>query len=423
MRLITVLFTALAMLLNFAVPVFGSPDKVPVPEISSEGAILIDITTGQTLFAKNPDHPYEPASTTKIMSALIALEKGNLNDLVTAGPSVLDQELTQGTRIYLEPGEQVTLENLLYALLLNSANDAAVAIAEHIGGDIQGFTDLMNAKAKEIGALNTSFKNPSGLSADGHLTTARDLAMIARFAYQNPVFRDYVKTKTKIIPRNRENIPTEMYNINEFIWTEPTVTGMKTGYTSSAGNTYVATAERDGRALLGVVLKSPSKTSIYTDMRKLFEYGFTNFENVVYKPKGTALSSLMVGDTPVNLILTDEIIHTREIGSTAPPDISLHVLPIASELKEIRKDQVLTSVEIVEEDRVLNSFALMADSSVIPPIPPQPPSKKSFNWAAPIILILLLFLYMVYRRVSYLRRHRSIERKMTAGRYRDRDLF
>ncbi|HHY26651.1 MAG TPA: D-alanyl-D-alanine carboxypeptidase [Desulfitobacterium dehalogenans] len=420
MRLITVLFTALAMLLNFAAPVFGSPDKAPVPEVSSEGAILIDITTGQTLFAKNSDHPFEPASTTKIMSALIALEKGNLNDMVTAGPSVLNQELAQGTRIYLEPGEQVTLGNLLYALLLNSANDAAVAIAEHIGGDIQGFTDLMNAKAKEIGALNTSFKNPSGLSADGHLTTARDLAMIARFAYQNPVFRDYVKTKTKIIPRNRENIPAEMYNINEFIWTDPTVTGMKTGYTSSAGNTYVATAERDGRALLGVVLKSPSKTSIYTDMRKLFEYGFTNFENVVYKPKGTALSSLVVGDTPVNLILTDEIIHTREIGSTAPPDISFHVLPIASELKEIMKDQVLTSVQMVEGDMILNSFALMADSSVIPP---QPSSKKSLNWGAPIILILFFLLYMVYRRVSYLRRHRRIERKMTAGKYRDRDLF
>lgn len=420
MRIIAVLFTALAMLLNFALPVFGSPDKVPVPEISSKGAILIDITTGQTLLAKNPDHPFEPASTTKIMSALIALEKGNLNDLVTAGPSVLDQELAQGTRIYLEPGEQVTLENLLYALLLNSANDAAVAIAEHIGGDVQGFTDLMNAKAKEIGALNTSFKNPSGLSEDGHLTTARDLAMIARFAYQNPVFRDYVKTKTKIIPRSRENIPTEMYNINEFIWTEPTVTGMKTGYTTSAGNTYVATAERDGRALLGVVLKSPSKTSIYTDMRKLFEYGFTNFENVVYKPKGTVLSSLMAGDTPVNLILTDEIIHTREIGSTASPDISLHVLPIASELTEIRKDQVLATVQTVEGDRVLNSFPLLADSSVIPP---QPPSEKPLNWTAPISLILLFLLYLVYRIVSYLRRRRSIERKMTAGRYRDRDLF
>lgn len=420
MRLLTAIFTALVILLNFTAPVLGAPDKVPVPELYSEGAILIDITTGQTLYAKNPDSALEPASTTKIMTALIALEKANQNDIITAGPSMLNLELVDGTRIYLEPGEQMALDNLLYALLLNSANDAAVAIAEHIGGDIQSFADLMNARAQEIGAVNTFFKNPSGLSEDGHITTARDLAMIARMAYQNPAIREYVKTKTKIIPRNRENIPTEMYNMNEFIWTEPTVTGMKNGYTTSAGNTYVATAERDGRALLGVVLKSPSKTGIYTDMRKLFEYGFSNFENVVYKPKGAALSSLNIGDTPVNLILTDAILYTREIGSTAPPDISLQVLPVDSGLQQIVKDQVLTSVQTVEEDIVLNSFALLADNSVIPS---PPAGKKSFGWTAPIIVISLFVLYKVYRRVSYLRRRRRRIERRAARRYQDKGLL
>ena len=421
MRLMTVIFTALAMLLNFTVPVFGSLNKVPVPQLSSGGAILIDITTGQTLLAKNPDTPLEPASTTKIMTALIALERGNVNEIVTAGPSMLNQELTRGTRIYLEPGEQVTLDNLLYALLLNSANDAAVAIAEHIAGDVRGFAALMNAKAQEIGAMNTSVKNPSGLSENGHLTTARDLAMIGRFAYHNPAFRDYVQTQTKIIPRNKENIPTEMYNMNEFIWTDSTVTGMKTGYTSRAGNTYVATAERDGRALLGVVLNSPSKTGIYSDMRNLFEYGFTNFENVIYKPKGAALSNLVVGSTPVNLILTGEIIYTREIGSTAPPSISLYLLPIAPDLKEIIKDQVLTSVQILEEGMILNSFGLTADSSVVIP---EGRTKKPLIWAPPIILIFLYILYRLYRRVSYLRRRRRrIARQIVARRYRDRDRY
>ncbi|MGI5901356.1 MAG: D-alanyl-D-alanine carboxypeptidase family protein [Desulfitobacteriia bacterium] len=419
MRLITVLFTVLTLLLNSPILVFGSSNKVPVPIISSEAAILIDITTGQTLFAKAPDKPFEPASTTKIMSALVALEKGQLNDIVTASPSVLDKDLARGTRIYLEPGEQMTLGNLLYALLLNSANDAAVAIAEHIGGNVQGFVDLMNEKAKEIGAFNTHFKNPSGLSEDGHLTTARDLAMIARFAYKNPVFRDYVRTKTKVIPRNRLGIPTEMYNMNEFIWTDPTVTGMKTGYTSSAGNTYVATAERDGRVLLGVVLKSPTKTSIYTDMRKLFEYGFTNFENVIYKPKGTALSRIMVGDTPINLILTEDIIYTREIGNTARPDISIHVLPISPAPEKVIKGQVLTNVQIIEEDKVLNSFALTADNSAVLS---QPPGKKVFKWAAPIIVILLFFLYIRSRRVSAIKRKREIlRRKIKAGKSRNRD--
>jgi len=411
--LITILITTLALMLNLSAPTLASPNKLPVPEITSEGAILIDITTGQTLFAKNPDKQLEPASTTKIMTALIALEKGNLADMVTAGPSMLNPKLIQGTRIYLEPGEQMTLSDLLYALLLNSANDAAVAIAEHISGDVQAFADLMNAKAKEIGALNTTFKNPSGLSEEGHVTTARDLAMIARTAYQNPLLREYVKTKTKIIPRNREDIPTEMYNMNEFIWTEPTVTGMKTGYTSTAGNTYVATAERDGRALLGVVLKSPTKTGIYTDMRKLLEYGFTNFENVIYKPKGTALSNLVIHDTPVNLVLSEEIIYTREIGSTDPPNISLQVLPIASELNEIIKDQVVTNVQVLEEGLVLNSLALKADSTVVPS--PQS-DKNSLIWA-PIILVLLYITYKIHRKITILKRkRRRMARRMAAKR-------
>ncbi|NLL52957.1 MAG: D-alanyl-D-alanine carboxypeptidase [Peptococcaceae bacterium] len=413
MRLITILITTLALLLNMPAAVLASPEKLPVPEIYSEGAILIDITTGQTLFAKDPDKQFEPASTTKIMTALIALEEGTLSDMVTAGPSMQNPKLIQGTRIYLEPGEQMTLSDLLYALLLNSANDAAVAIAEHISGDVQTFAGLMNNKAKEIGALNTTFKNPSGLSEEGHVTTARDLAIIARTAYQNPLLREYVKTKTKIIPRNREGIPTEMYNMNEFIWTEPTVTGMKTGYTSTAGNTYVATAEKDGRALLGVVLKSPTKTAIYTDMRKLLEYGFTNFENVIYKPKGTSLSNLIIHDTPVNLILSEEIVYTREIGSTAPPNISLEILPVASELKEIMKDQVVTTVQVLEEDMVLNSLALKADSTVVP----SPQSEKNSLIWAPIILVLSYITYKIHRKITILkRRRRRMARRMAAKR-------
>jgi len=412
LRIIATLFTALFLLFNLATPLSASPEKLPVPELISEGAILIDITTGQTLYAKNPDRQFEPASTTKIMTALIALEQGNLGDMVTAGPSMLNPELIQGTRIYLEPGEQLSLSDLLYALLLNSANDAAVAIAEHISGDVQSFAALMNARAKEIGALNTTFKNPSGLSEEGHLTTARDLAMIARTAYQNPLFREYVKTKTKIISRNKEGIPTEMYNMNEFIWTEPTVTGMKTGYTSTAGNTFVATAEKESRALLGVVLKSPTKTSIYTDMRKLLEYGFSNFENVVYKPKGTILSNLMISDSPVNLILGEDIIYTREIGSTAPPDISLKILPVASDIKEVIKDQVITNVQVIEEGMVLNSFALKADTTVLPP---PPADKKSYVWLPVVILVLLYLTYKIHRKITVMkRRRRRMARRMAA---------
>lgn len=259
----------LLLLLMYAPLTHAAP---PPPAIVGETAILMDMKTGQVIYEKDADRPMEPASTTKILTAIVALEKGHLDDWVTASERV---PLTEGTRIYMEAGESIRLEDLLYAMMLNSANDAAVAIAEHLAGTVAEFAKLMNEKAQEIGAKNSHFVTPNGLSAKGHYTTARDLALIARYAMQNPKFREIVAAKERPLPREEKRDGVKhLYNQNELLWRYAGATGVKTGYTSTAQMTIVASAERDGRELLAVVLKSQGK-NIWTDAANLLDYGFT----------------------------------------------------------------------------------------------------------------------------------------------------
>lgn len=258
--------------------------------IQGESVYLMNLQSGQVLYSKNPDEKLAPASTTKIMTALIALELGNLNDIVTASKTMLDNKIVYGTQIYLTPGERMPLKDLLYAVLLNSANDAAVAVAGHIGGNLPHFVNLMNERAKELGMTNTHFMNPTGLTEEGHYTTAHDLALLARVAYQNPVFREYIKTKTYTIPRAKANVPTVMVNENKLLWRDPNVNGMKTGYTAAAENCLVATATRDGQQLVGVILKSPGG-NLFSDMEELLNYGFSIPTTTTSQKAKTGVSS------------------------------------------------------------------------------------------------------------------------------------
>lgn len=191
-------------------------DKMQLPpEIVGQAGLVMDVLTGKVLYEKNAHSPFEPASTTKIMTAILALEKGNLSDIVVTSEEPLRVD---GSRIYLEEGEKLTLEQMLYGMMLNSGNDAAVAIAEHIGGDIESFVKMMNAKAREIGAYHTTFVNPSGLPDEGHLTTAYDLALISRYALLNlPEFRKIVSTKTLEIPWQAEEWDRQLINLNKLL--------------------------------------------------------------------------------------------------------------------------------------------------------------------------------------------------------------
>lgn len=252
---------------------WASAESVQPPAVESEAAILIEQRTGEALFVKNGDERLYPASITKIATAILAIEHTSPDDIVTVSKTARGEE---GTRVYLAEGEQVTMEKLLYGMMLNSGNDAATAIAEHIDGTKEKFAERMNEfMSRDIGADDTHFVNPSGLPDPDHYTTASDMAKLARYAMNNDTFRRIVATRA--MPWAGLEWTSALQNHNRLLTDYPGATGIKNGYTIAAGNTLVGSAERDGMSLIGVVLKAGSKEKAYADMKAMLDYGFANF--------------------------------------------------------------------------------------------------------------------------------------------------
>ncbi|MBM7563244.1 D-alanyl-D-alanine carboxypeptidase family protein [Paenibacillus sacheonensis] len=249
-------------------------DRTP-PNLASDSAILIDAKTGTVLYARNAEKEQFPASITKIITGIIAIESGlDLDSIVTTSKEARNED---GTRIYLEEGEQQTLINLLYGMLLNSGNDAATAIAEFVDGSKAAFAERMNRFVREkAGAAHTHFTNPSGLPDAAQYTTALDMAKISRYAMRNDLFRTIVGTKK--MAWDGLTWKTTLINHNELLGNYEGVTGIKNGYTGDSGFTLVTSAKRDGLELIGVLLKSPTKSVLYKDMTKLLDYGFRYFD-------------------------------------------------------------------------------------------------------------------------------------------------
>lgn len=223
-------------------------------QASAVSAIVIEESSGRVLYASNADSPLPMASTTKIMTALVALENASLDETVTVGKNAFG---VPGTSVYLEEGEKLTVRQMLYGLMLASGNDAAVAIAEHVSGGVEEFCALMNEKAAEIGCVNTHFVTPHGLPAADHYTTARELAMIAREAMKNREFRQIVSTQRATIPWSSRGHDRILNNKNKLLATYTGALGIKTGYTKAAGRCLAFAAERNEMTLIGVVLNCP----------------------------------------------------------------------------------------------------------------------------------------------------------------------
>lgn len=269
-------------------PSYGAVTEVP--ELAAQSAVLINADTGEVLYDKYKDYPRFPASTTKVMTAILALENLDLNQVCTVSH---DAAYTEGSRIFLLEGEQVTVEQLLYAMLLSSANDAAIALAEACGGTVENFAVMMNEKARELGAENTNFVTPNGLPDEAHVTSAQDMARFAQAAMKNEEFRKIVSTYEYVIPAT--NLQPEqrlIHNTNRLLYDTASeaeiggvvrsfkydgILGIKTGYTNAARSCLVAAAERDGMTLIGVVFKS-EPDFLYTDMIQLLDFGFDNFQ-------------------------------------------------------------------------------------------------------------------------------------------------
>ena len=267
-------------LVSIQLPVFAA-EPVQLP-LKSEAAALIDSDTGAVLYVKNPNQKMYPASLTKIATAIYAIEKGNLDRLVTVSGNAVRQD---GTRVYLNEGEQVPLKKLIQGMLINSGNDAAVAIAEYTDGSVQQFAENLNTYLKtKIGVTNTHFTNPNGLFDPNHYTTAMDMALITNYAIKNPVFAEIFGTK--ILPWKGQSWQTNLVTHHKMLKGEiayPGITGGKTGYTSETKQTLATTADNGKIRLTAVVLKSNLKNDKYNDTAILLDYGFKNFQHITIK--------------------------------------------------------------------------------------------------------------------------------------------
>lgn len=238
--------------------------------VQARGAVLIDAASGRVLFGQNENARFAMASTTKIMTALLALENCELSETVTASQNAAG---VGGTSIYLRQGETLTMQQMLYGLLLRSGNDAAVAIAEHVAGDVDAFCAMMNARAAQLDA-DAHFQNPHGLDQNGHEASALALARIFREAMRREDFRRITGTAEATIPWDGNDFQRVLSNKNRLLSTYPGATGGKTGYTSRAGRCLVFSAERDGLHLIGVVLSCPDW---FGEAERMLDYGFANY--------------------------------------------------------------------------------------------------------------------------------------------------
>lgn len=322
--------------------------------ISAKAAVVMDVKTGRVLYSINSEQKLPMASTTKIMTVLVAIETGRLNETVTVSRNAVNVE---GSSIYLKEGERITVEELLYAIILRSGNDAATAVAEHLGGSVESFAQMMNHKAEEIGAKNTSFANPHGLDNPEHYTTAYDLALITSYALKNPKFAEIVNTKHKTIsgpPDVEWN--RSMMNKNKMLWEYEGGDGVKTGFTKKSGRCLVASATRNNWQLCSVVLNCGP---MWEESGALLDYCFNNYSqqkivdcNELYQYlKVVKGNKAMVGLKPTEdfymPVKTDELdkiilIQNLKFNNTAP----ILKGTIAGEIKIYIKDNYVGAVDL-----------------------------------------------------------------------------
>ncbi len=324
------------------------------PQINAEGCVLIDASTGEVLYGKNEEKILEPASTTKVMTAILALENCNLDDEVT-----VQEDFTKidGTTIGLLKGDVLTVRQLLLGLLLESGNDCADALAIHISGNISEFSNLMNAKAKELGALNTNFKNPSGLPDPEHTTTAHDLALFLREAINNKDYMDITNTPSATLTMKNNSSRALIVNNKNYMINKsskyycPSAISGKNGYTTKSNHTYVAAAKKDGHVLVAAFLNALDKDQNFHDMQTVFNYGFDNYSLVSLYKKGDQVSEYKINNN-----LTIPLIASKDIDYIVPKGEENKILP------DIKiEDKNLSTISFNKDDDILKGTVYLND--------------------------------------------------------------
>lgn len=278
----------------------AAPDAI---RTKAKATALIDVESGRLLYSSNGDTSMGIASLTKIMTAIVAIEHGNLNDMVKTSKRAVGKE---GSSIYLQLGEEMSLTNMLYGLMLRSGNDAATAIAEHVGGSEEGFVYLMNEKAAFLGLTKTQFKNPHGLDQDGHYSSANDLAKLTAYALKNDTFAEIVSTPVKKVPNPHDSWEYSYKNKNKMLSMYEGADGVKTGYTKKTLRCLVSSATREGQQLAAVTINDGDD---WADHRKLLDWGFKHYplQQIAVKGQAVAGSPYYVGQSFQYALEKDEM--------------------------------------------------------------------------------------------------------------------
>ncbi|MEE1070846.1 MAG: D-alanyl-D-alanine carboxypeptidase family protein [Cellulosilyticum sp.] len=361
----TILSLGLILCLSFSQVVYAN---TALPKVKAKGAVLIEQDSGRVLYEQNAYAPLPMASTTKIMTCILTLEKGKLDDIVVTSKRA---SVAPPVKLKLKVGEQQRLGDLLYALMLQSDNDVAVAIAEHIGGSVEGFCEMMTEKAKEIGAQNTSFKTPNGLDAEGHYASAYDMALIGAYALKNPEFVKIITTTTITIPTmpTQKSERHDLQNKNRFIYSYEGSNGIKTGFTNKAGHCFVGGAKKNDMQLVAAALGSGwgknGKTQKYTDVINMMDYGFKNYEKVILVEPQDEVATI-----PVEKALVDEVVVScndkvvMPLNQTEKENVYIKkVLPTAV-IAPIQKGEAIGEVQVICEGVTLAKVPLTVKDHV-----------------------------------------------------------
>ena len=361
-----------------------SSKETSLPDINSRSAVVIDRNTNTILFGKKENEKRKMASTTKIMTCLIVLENSNLSETVEISKKSAG---TGGSRLGLKTGDKITVNDLLYGLMLCSGNDTAVALAEHVGGSIEGFANIMNNRAKELGLENTHFITPHGLDADDHYTTAFELAKLANIALKNDTFRKIVGTKTYTVKINGN--PKQITNTNELLGNLNGVYGVKTGFTNGANRCLVTACKRNNMDIICVVLGADTKKFRTKDSIKLIEYSFKTFTPVdvqglvndkfeQWKKDNLNCFEIIKGQTQnVDLKITPLKFGTIPINNNSIKDINIHINCSQILNAPIIEGTALGKIDVYTGENLLTSCDILLNCNI--------QKKTVFNYFIEII--------------------------------------
>ncbi|NLW43894.1 MAG: D-alanyl-D-alanine carboxypeptidase [Syntrophomonadaceae bacterium] len=408
-RLLCILLILGNVFISIASAAAAPAEKPTPPATQGKAVILMDAHSGRVLYENNAHQRMSPASITKIMTALLVVENGNLNRVVEISKNAAS---TPESSVWLEEGEKIAVNHLLYALMLNSANDAAVALVEGVAGSVEAFVELMNRRARELGMNNTHFCNPHGLEETGHYTTAYDLALLSREAMTYEVFSRIVATKTYKIPWANNDYQRLLINKNRLLWRYDGAVGIKTGYTKQAGNCVVGAAQKGPLMLIAISLNSPN---VYPDLQALFDYGFTNYHLLTLKEANQLSVEVPVLNGQEETVAAFPKTDLKVAVTDAEKAQTSYTVEIDDKITApVREGQVVGICRIHVGEEEAGTVELVAGTSVAEK-PPLWERFLSFALKAAVFLlvafvVLFCILYLI-RIINLRRRKRRMRRK------------